>query len=105
MAVVVATPEALGAIRAARANHMQRSVNIFLGSVLSTICLTVPAIILLSRLTGREIVLGVEHTDTVMILLTLLLSVVTFASGRTNVIQGAVHVVLFAVYLALIVQG
>jgi Ca2+:H+ antiporter len=105
VAVVVATPEAIGAVRAALANHMQRSVNIFLGSVLSTICLTVPAIILVSRLIGREIVLGVEHTDTVMILLTLLLSIVTFASGRTNAIQGAVHVVLFAVYLALIVQG
>jgi Ca2+:H+ antiporter len=105
VAVVVATPEAIGAVRAALANHMQQSVNIFLGSVLSTICLTVPAIILVSRLIGREIVLGVEHTDTVMILLTLLLSIVTFASGRTNAIQGAVHVVLFAVYLALIVQG
>jgi Ca2+:H+ antiporter len=105
VAVVVATPEAVGAVRAALANHMQRSVNIFLGSVLSTICLTVPAIILVSRLIGREIVLGVEHTDTVMILLTLFVSVVTFASGRTNAIQGAVHVVLFAVYLALIFQG
>jgi Ca2+:H+ antiporter len=105
MAVVVATPEAVGAVRAAMANHMQRSVNIFLGSVLSTIGMTVPAIIVVSRLLGREIVLGVEHTDTVMILLTLFLSVVTFASGRTNAIQGAVHVVLFAVYLALIVQG
>jgi Ca2+:H+ antiporter len=105
MAVVVATPEAVGAVRAAMANHMQRSVNIFLGSVLSTVGMTVPAIILVSRLLGREIVLGVEHTDTVMILLTLFLGVVTFASGRTNAIQGAVHVVLFAVYLALIVQG
>jgi Ca2+:H+ antiporter len=105
VAVVVATPEAFGAVRAAMANHMQRSVNIFLGSVLSTICLTVPAIILVSRLIGREIILGVEHTDTVMITLTLLLSVVTFASGRTNALQGAVHVVMFAVYLALIVQG
>ena len=105
IAVLVATPEAIGAVRAALANHLQRSVNIFLGSVLATIGLTVPAIILVSRLTGHEIVLGVEHTDMVMILLTLFLCVVTFGSGRTNVIQGAVHVVLFLVYLALIVQG
>ena len=105
IAVLVATPEAIGAVRAALANHLQRSVNIFLGSVLATIGLTVPAIIVVSRLTGLEIVLGVEHTDLVMLSLTLFLCVVTFGSGRTNVIQGAVHVVLFAVYLALLVQA
>jgi Ca2+:H+ antiporter len=105
IAVLVATPEAIGAVRAALANHLQRSVNIFLGSVLATIGLTVPAIIVVSRWTGLEIVLGVEHTDLVMLTLTLFLCVVTFGSGRTNVIQGAVHVVLFAVYLALIVQS
>lgn len=105
IAVLVATPEAIGAVRAALANHLQRSVNIFLGSVLATIGLTVPAIIVVSRLTGLDIVLGVEHTDLVMLALTLFLCVVTFGSGRTNVIQGAVHVVLFAVYLALIVQS
>ena len=105
IAVLVATPEAIGAVRAALANHLQRSVNIFLGSVLATIGLTVPAIIVVSRWTGLEIVLGVEHTDLVMLALTLFLCVVTFGSGRTNVIQGAVHVVLFAVYLALIVQS
>ena len=105
IAVLVATPEAIGAVRAALANHLQRSVNIFLGSVLATIGLTVPSIIVVSRLTGLEIVLGVEHTDLVMLALTLFLCVVTFGSGRTNVIQGAVHVVLFAVYLALLVQS
>ena len=105
IAVLVATPEAIGAVRAALANHLQRSVNIFLGSVLATIGLTVPSIIVVSRLTGHDIVLGVEHTDLVMLALTLFLCVVTFGSGRTNVIQGAVHVVLFAVYLALIVQA
>jgi Ca2+:H+ antiporter len=105
IAVLVATPEAIGAVRAALANDLQRSINIFLGSVLSTIGLTVPAIVLVSRVIGREIVLGVEHTDLVMLLLTLAVCVVTFSSGRTNVMQGAVHLVLFAVYLALIFQG
>jgi hypothetical protein len=90
MAVLVATPEAIGAVRAATQNDLQRAVNIFLGSVLATISLTVPAMILVSHLIGRDIVLGLEHTDTVMLLLTLTVSVVTFASGRTNVIQGAV---------------
>lgn len=105
IAVVVATPEAIGAVRAAAANHMQRSINIFLGSVLSTIGLTVPAIVLVSRMSGREVVLGLEHTDLVMLLLTLSVCIVTFSSGRTNVLQGAVHFVLFLVYLALIFQG
>ena len=105
VAVLVATPEAIGAARAALANHMQRSVNIFLGSVLSTIGLTVPAMVLIGHAIGRDVVLGVEHTDLVMLLLTLAVSVVTFASGRTNVVQGAVHLVLFAAYLLLIVQG
>ncbi|HEY1260640.1 MAG TPA: calcium:proton antiporter, partial [Stellaceae bacterium] len=105
IAAVVATPEAISAVRAAVANHMQRAVNIFLGSVLSTIGLTVPAIVLVSRMVGREIVLGLEHTDLVMLLLTLSVCIVTFSSGRTNVMQGAVHFVLFLVYLALIFQG
>lgn len=102
VAVLVATPEAVGAVRAAMANHLQRSVNIFLGSVLSTIGLTVPAMVLISHMAGREIVLGVEHADSAMLLLTLAVSIVTFASGRTNVIQGAVHLILFATYLLLI---
>jgi Ca2+:H+ antiporter len=105
IAVLVATPEAIGAVRAALANHLQRSINILLGSVLSTIGLTIPAILLVSRMSGRELVLGVEHADLVMLLLTLVVCVVTFSSGRTNVMQGAVHLVLFMVYLALIFQG
>ena len=105
IAVLVATPEAIGAVRAARANHLQRSVNILLGSVLSTIGLTVPTMLLVSHFTGRQLLLGVEHTDFVLLLLTLLLSVVTFGSGRTNVLQGVVHLMLFVSYVLLIFQG
>jgi Ca2+:H+ antiporter len=105
IAVLVATPEALGAVRAALANQLQRSMNIFLGSVLSTIGLTVPAIVIIGAWTGAGIELGLHHTDLVMLLLTLAVSVVTFASGRTNILQGLVHLVLFAAYLFLMVQG
>ena len=105
IAVLVATPEAIGAVRAARANHLQRSVNILLGSVLSTIGLTVPTMLLVSHFTARRLVLGVEHSDFVLLLLTLLLSVVTFGSGRTNALQGVVHVLLFVSYVLLIFQG
>ncbi len=105
VAVLVATPEAISAVRAAMANHMQRSVNVFLGSVLSTIGLTIPAMVLISHVIGRHIILGVEHSDELMLVLTLTVSIVTFASGRTNVIQGAVHLILFGAYLLLIVQS
>ncbi len=105
IAVLVATPEALGAVRAAMANRLQQAVNIFLGSVLSTIGLTVPAMLLISQLTGRHLILGLEHSDLVMLLLTLVVSVVTFASGRTNVLQGAVHLLLFAAYILLLFQN
>jgi Ca2+:H+ antiporter len=105
IAVLVATPEAIGAIRAAVGNHLQRSVNILLGSVLSTIGLTVPTMLVVSHFTGRRLVLGLEHTDFPLLLLTLLLSVVTFGSGRTNVLQGAVHLLLFLAYFLLIFQG
>jgi Ca2+:H+ antiporter len=104
IAVLVATPEALGAVRAASRNHLQRAINIFLGSVLSTIGMTIPAMIVVSYFTHHQIYLGLEHTDMVMLILTLAVSLVTFSSGRTNVIQGAVHLTLFAIYLLLIVQ-
>jgi Ca2+:H+ antiporter len=105
IAVIVATPESIGAIRAALANRLQLSVNIFLGSVLCTIGLTVPVMLLISRLVGREIHLGLAGANDVLLLLTLAVSVVTFSSGRTNVLQGAVHAVLFGAFLLLIFEG
>ena len=105
IALLVATPEGIGAVKAAAANHLQRSINIFLGSVLSTIGLTVPVMLVISNLTGRQIVLGVEHGQMVMLLLTLGVSVVTFASGRTNVLQGIVHLLLFMAFILLLFEG
>ncbi len=105
IAVLVATPEAIGAVRAALANQMQRSVNIFLGSVLSTIGLTVPVMLVVSNWTNHPIVLGVEHGNMILLLLTLGVSILTFASGRTNVLQGIVHLLLFLTFLLLLVQG
>jgi Ca2+:H+ antiporter len=104
IAALVATPEALSAIRAALANQLQRAMNIFLGSVLATISLTIPAMLIVGHFSGRHFVLGLEHTDIVMLLLTLFSCGITFGSGRTNVLQGAVHLLLFAVYVLLIFQ-
>jgi Ca2+:H+ antiporter len=105
IAVLVATPEALGAIKAAMGNEIQRSINISLGSVLSTIGLTIPAMLLIGHFTGRQFQLGLEHTDTVMLVLTLFCTSVTFASGRTNILQGCVHILLFVAYILLIFQN
>lgn len=105
IAALVATPEGIGAVRSAIGNHLQRSINICLGSLLATIGLTVPLMLLVSHLLGSPIHLGLEHTSFMMLMLTLLLSVVTFASGRTNVLQGAVHMLLFIAYVLLIFQG
>jgi len=80
-------------------------VNIFLGSVLSTIGLTVPAMLLISHFSSHPVILGLEHTDLVMLVLTLAVSIITFASGRTNLMQGAVHLVLFVAYFLFIFQG
>jgi Ca2+:H+ antiporter len=105
IALLVATPEALSAVRAAAANHLQRSMNIFLGSVLSTISLTIPAMILLSQFTGDKIVLGLQNGNSVMLVLSLVVSLVTFSSGRTNVLQGAIHLVLFGAAILLMFQS
>ncbi len=105
IALLVATPEVIGAVRAAKASKLQRSVNIFLGSVLATIGLTVPTMLVISHLTGKRLILGLQNTDLVLLPLTLLVSVVTFASGRTNVLQGTVHLLLFAAFVLFVFQG
>ena len=105
IAMLVATPEAIAATRSAAINRLQRSINISLGSVLSTIGLTVPAMLVISNLTRHEVFLGLDKANNVLFLLTLAVCVVTFASGRTNILQGAVHVVLFAAFIMLIFQA
>ncbi len=101
MALLVLTPESLAAIRAARTNHLQRSVNILLGSVLASIGLTIPLVITISLSTHRPLVLGLEAVDMVMLLLTLITSILTFSLPRTNLLLGCVHLLLFGAYLML----
>jgi Ca2+:H+ antiporter len=70
--------------------------------VVATIALTVPAVLVIAVVLGEKVVLGLDSVDSTMLLLTLLVCMVTFGSGRTNVLQGAVHLVLFLAYLILI---
>ncbi|GGF82961.1 sodium/calcium exchanger membrane protein [Azorhizobium oxalatiphilum] len=92
-------PETITAIRAARNNELQRSINTALGSALATIGLTMPAMVLVSELVGRPLTLGIDPEDRVQLLLVLVLSIVSFGTGRTNMLNGLVHLVLFAIYV------
>jgi len=102
VAVLVLTPEGLSAFQASRADRLQRSINICLGSALSTIGLTIPCVLAIAMYTGTSVVLGLEPVDIFLLVLTLAVSMITFGSGRTNVLQGVVHLLLFATYVALI---
>jgi Ca2+:H+ antiporter len=102
IAALVLSPEALSAIHATLGNQLQRSVNILLGSVLATIGLTIPAVLTIGLITRRPVALGVEGGNLPLLLLTLAVSVVTFSSGKTNILQGCIHLLLFAVFLLLI---
>jgi Ca2+:H+ antiporter len=81
---------------------LQRSVNICLGSALATISLTVPAVLAIGLLAGVHVELGLEPVEMTLLAVTLLVSMLTFGGGRTNILQGAVHLVLFFAYLMLI---
>lgn len=102
IALLVLLPESMSAIAAARANLLQRSVNLLLGSALATIGLTVPAILAISLVIGHPVTLGLDNVSIVLLVLTLVISTMTFGGARTNVLQGAVHLVLFLAYLLLI---
>jgi Ca2+:H+ antiporter len=102
VAILVLSPEGLAACRAALHNQVQRSVNISLGSAVSTIGLTVPAVLIISFVTGQQIELGLDTVEIVLLVITLATIIVNASSGRTNVLQGAVHLVLFISYLVLI---
>lgn len=104
VAVLILSPESLAAARAALANRLQRSINLALGTALSSISLTIPAVLIIGFITERTIVLGLDAANIVMLLLTLVVSMITFALERTNVLLGAVHVLLFLAYLMLIFE-
>ncbi len=102
IAVLVLAPEGIGAIGATWRNQLQRSINILLGSVLATIGLTIPAVLTISLVTKRPVTLGVQGGNLPLLLLTLAVCVVTFTSRKTNVLQGCIHLLLFAVFVLLI---
>jgi Ca2+:H+ antiporter len=101
IAALVLLPEGLAALRAARLNRLQTSLNLALGSALASIGLTIPAVAIVSIAIGQPISLGLEPKEIVMLALTLIVSVITLGTGRSTVLQGVVHLVIFASFLFL----
>ncbi|MPW20842.1 ionic transporter y4hA [Paraburkholderia sp. CNPSo 3157] len=101
IAALVLLPEGLAAVRAARANRLQTSLNLALGSALASIGLTIPTVALVFIWMDRPLTLGITGRDTVLLALTLLISTLTLGTGRTTILQGAVHLSLLAAYLFL----
>jgi Ca2+:H+ antiporter len=99
IAALVLLPEGLAALRAARANRLQTSLNLALGSALATIGLTIPAVAVVSIALHQPLELGLGAKDQILLALTLLVGVITLGTGRTTVLQGIVHLVIFAVFL------
>jgi Ca2+:H+ antiporter len=104
VAALILSPESLSATRAALSNDLQRSINILLGSVLASIGLTIPAVLTIGLFTGQTIVLGLSPSDSMLLVLTLAVCALTFTSNRTNVLLGAVHMLLFFAYVMLIFE-
>jgi Ca2+:H+ antiporter len=102
IAALVLLPEIVAAIRASLNNELQRSLNIALGSACATIGLTVPVVAVASLLTNSPLTLGLGPGDTVLLVLALAVSMISFGTGRTTLLTGAVHLVVFVAYLMLI---
>lgn len=105
VASLILAPEGMGGVTAAAQNHLQRAVNLLLGSALATIALTIPAVLVFSVLTHHEVILGLSPGDSVLLAVVLAVSLMTFSRGRTNVLQGAIHILVFLVWIALLFQS
>jgi Ca2+:H+ antiporter len=102
VALLILLPESVAAISAARNNDLQKSINLALGSSLATIGLTIPAVAVAAYALDKQLVLGLDTQGMVLLVLTFVLSMLTFGTGRTNILFGLVHVVVFAVFLFLV---
>ena len=102
VALLVLLPETVAALSAARRDELQKSLNLALGSSLATIGLTIPAVAILAIVLHQRLELGIDMHDTVMLVLTFAVSLVTFGGGRTNILPGFVHLVIFVVFVFMV---
>jgi Ca2+:H+ antiporter len=102
VALLILLPESIAAVGAARKNDLQKSINLALGSSVATIGLTVPAVAVAAYALDKQLVLGLNAQEMVLLVLTFVISMLTFGTGRTNILFGLVHVVVFAVFVFLV---
>ena len=102
IALIVLLPESIAAVNAACQDNLQKSLNLALGSSLATIGLTIPAVAVAAYALDKSLVLGLDNRDVVLLVLTFILSMLTFGTGRTNILFGLVHLVVFAVFVFLV---
>lgn len=99
VALLILSPEGLGALKAVLSNQVQRAMNLFFGSVLATISLTVPVVTMIAFMTGNELQFALGAPEMIVMVASLLLCQISFSTGRTNVLNGAAHMALFIAYL------
>jgi Ca2+:H+ antiporter len=104
IALLVLLPETIAALRSARRDRVQTSLNLALGSAMASIGLTIPAVALASIWLSGPLVLGLGSTHMVLLALTIVVSSLTVVPGRATPLQGGVHLVLFAAYLELAIN-
>lgn len=102
IAIIVFTPESLTAVKAAMNNEMQRAINLCLGAFVSTVGLTVPAVLVIGLVTGKQVIMGISGMETVLLALTVFIGMQSFNNQRTSVIQGTIHIALFVTYAFLL---
>lgn len=101
IAAIVLLPESVAAVRAALGNRLQTSLNLAIGSAIATIGLTIPAVIIVSLWQGWSLSLGLTPMSMALLVMTLFITSISLRTGRTNILPGIVHLVLFAAYLFL----
>lgn len=102
IAAIVFAPEGISALRAVARNDLQRAINLCLGAATSTVGLTVPVVLAIGVITKQTVILGLRPTEMTLLAVTLVLSSMTFSNRRTTLLEGAVHMVVFLVYLVLV---
>jgi len=102
IAMLVFTPEGISALAAIKRNELTRAINLCLGAAASTVGLTVPAVLAIGLFTGKPVVLGLPSASIVLLSATLVLNTLTFSGWRTTMLEGAVHLSMFVVFLVLV---
>src|ERR1700704_6314984 len=102
VALLILLPESVAAVAAARKNDLQKSINLALGSSLATIGLTIPAVAVAAYALDKTLLLGLDQREVILLVMTFFISMLTFGTGRTNILFGLVHVVVFAVFVFMV---